>query len=367
MRSWGMNPVGSKKTTRRFVSALMVSAAPLVAVASAQAQTTVNPVQTSTFTLSPTQNPIVFGASTNIDTTAATPVVTTAIGVTGGSGTAWDVTNDGSIQGNNRGVSLDGAGSALTNNGAISATSTKIDSAGVFLSSGGSVTNTGLGSIKGIGTDGIRVEGGAGTVTNDGNITSDATTAAFLDAGGGSVTNLVNRTIRGRFFGVLVLGLPAGTVTNSGSIDATDTAAGVGVAGLLQTLTNKTGGTISGGHTGVELRSTNATIVNEANATISGGNIGITGPGSITNFGKIEGGTGAGNGSVVFTGGAGILNTLTLQTGSQLIGDAVGSADAGAENHLVLNGNGIATNNFIHFQALSVSADATWTLSGNAD
>src|SRR5258708_29839086 len=39
----------------------------------ARAQTTVNPNQTTTFTLDPLQNPIVFGPATNIDTSATIP------------------------------------------------------------------------------------------------------------------------------------------------------------------------------------------------------------------------------------------------------------------------------------------------------
>ena len=63
---------------------------------------------------------------------------------------------------------------------------------------------------------------------------------------------------------------------------------------------------------------------------------------AVLTAGTISGGTN----SVLFTGGAGVTNTLTLQTGSKLIGDAVGSAAAGATNNLVLQGSGTANNNF---------------------
>ena len=61
----------------------------------AQAQTTVtvNPVQSTTFTLDPAQNPIIFGATTNI----TTPATTLINAVTGGAGTAWIVTNQGTL------------------------------------------------------------------------------------------------------------------------------------------------------------------------------------------------------------------------------------------------------------------------------
>src|SRR5262245_37626725 len=62
----------------------------------AQAQTTVNPVQTTTFTLDPAQNPITFGPATSIDTSATF----NSDAVSGDTGTAWNVTNQGILQGN---------------------------------------------------------------------------------------------------------------------------------------------------------------------------------------------------------------------------------------------------------------------------
>src|SRR5262249_28619139 len=74
----------------------------------AVAQTTVNPVQSTTFILDPAQNPITFDATTNITITGST-----AATVSGGSGTAWDVTNLGTLKGTSNGVFLNGAGSKL--------------------------------------------------------------------------------------------------------------------------------------------------------------------------------------------------------------------------------------------------------------
>jgi hypothetical protein len=54
----------------------------------AQAQTTVNPVQTTTYNIKPASNPITFGSATNINTTA-TPFI---YGVIGGPGIDWNVT-----------------------------------------------------------------------------------------------------------------------------------------------------------------------------------------------------------------------------------------------------------------------------------
>src|SRR5262249_34969669 len=133
----------------------------------AQAQTTVNPVQTTTFTLDPAQNPITFGPATSIDTSATF----NSDAVSGDTGTAWNVTNQGILQGNRRGVSLDGAGSILTNSGTISENSNLINSGAVVLGHGGTINNQTNGTISGI-DDGVRVEGAAGTITNAGTITA---------------------------------------------------------------------------------------------------------------------------------------------------------------------------------------------------
>ena len=112
-------------------------------------------------------------------------------------------------------------------------------------------------------------------------------TAIFLRQNG-NVTNLQDGTITGKFFGILTQGLPAGTVLNAGSITATDTIDGVGVSGLVSSLTNKTGGTISGGKSGVDINASGgATVTNEQGATITGGTNGIITNGTLINAGSI--------------------------------------------------------------------------------
>ena len=59
-------------------------------------------------------------------------------------------------------------------------------------------------------------------------------------------------------------------------------------------------------------------------------------------------------------------NTLTLKTGSTLIGDAIGSTASGATNALILQGHGTANNNFDDFDTLSVQANGNWTLGGDS-
>jgi hypothetical protein len=229
----------------------------------AQAQTTVNPVQTTTFTLNAAQNPIIFGSTTSIDT-SATPA---ADAIFGGGGTAWIVTNQVNILGNRRGVSLGGAGSSLVNSGTISETTNLVGSAGVFLTNGGTVTNLASGTISG--SAGIQIDGARGSVVNAGTISVTTT------LGTGDVTNQAGGTITGKNFGILVSGLPNGTVTNAGSIAATFTTS-IGVAGQVGSLTNETGGTISGVTGGVDLSALNVTVTNQRDATISGGVNGIS-------------------------------------------------------------------------------------------
>jgi outer membrane autotransporter protein len=245
----------------------------------AQAQTTVTPVQTTTFTLTPSQNPIIFGAGTNIDTTAAAGVDA----VFGDTSTIWAVTNQGTIQGSLRGVFLGGAGSSLINSGTIAQTGNLVTSAGVRLANGGTVTNLVNATIS----DLVEIDGAPGTVTNAGTITAPTSTGVFL-AKGGTVTNQVGGTIDGKFFGVLFTGLSA-TVVNAGSITTTGTT-GNGVSSNTSTaisVTNQTGGTISGTANGISSNGT-VTAINDGTITGDGSGIIARTVNVNSNAGKIE-------------------------------------------------------------------------------
>ena len=245
----------------------------------AQAQTTVTPVQTTTFTLTPSQNPIIFGAGTNIDTTAAAGVDA----VFGDTSTIWAVTNQGTIQGSLRGVFLGGAGSSLINSGTIAQTGNLVTSAGVRLANGGTVTNLVNATIS----DLVEIDGAPGTVTNAGTITAAASTGVFLTQGG-TVTNQVGGTIDGKFFGVLFTGLSA-TVVNAGSITTTGTT-GNGVSSNTSTaisVTNQTGGTISGTANGISSNGT-VTAINDGTITGDGSGIIARTVNVNSNAGKIE-------------------------------------------------------------------------------
>ncbi len=293
----------------------------------------------------------------------------------------------GSINGET-GVYVLGATGTVTNAGTITGIDIDEDgdndAAGVYLGDGGTVTNQSGGTISG--EFGVTILGG-GTVTNAGTITSKGTDAVgvYID-GGGTVTNQSGGTISG-YTGVVIAD-GAGTVINAGSIISTG-ADGSGVYLNNGTVTNQSGGTISGDD-GVYIGG-DGTVVNAG--TITGANVDddgdqdaagvyIGGDGTVTNQsgGSISGETGVyiyGVGTVTNAGtisgslasvefaGAG-ANTLTLQTGSTLVGDAIGSTAGGATNALVLQGTGTANNNFLHFNTLNVQASGDWTLGGTS-
>src|SRR5262245_29286029 len=263
--------------------ASMIVALGVCATDDAQAQTTVNPVQTTTFTLTAAQNPIIFGSATNIDTSVGT--ATNA--VNGGINTAWDVTNNGTLIGAHIGDFLAGAGSRLANSKSISGNT----DVGVQLLDGGTVINQVGGTISGL-LQGIKVSSASSHV---------------------------------------------GNVTNAGTIDGSDSSFSQGIF------------LASGG-----------TVTNLAGAKISGatGILIVTAAGTVTNAGTISGSGGANGSSLQFRGSG--TNTLTLQTGSVLEGDAIGSTASGATNNLILVGGGTASNNFKNFDALSVEASGTW-------
>ena len=177
--------------------------------------------------------------------------------------------------------------------------------------------------------------GGVGSLTNSGTIS--ATEGIGVSLEGGIVTNQSGGTITG---GVFDNGISfrtfLGTVINAGTISSPNAAGVSFLAGGV--VTNQTGGTISSqNNAGILFVNAAGTVVNAG--TISGASVRFAGTGD---------------------------NVLTLQTGSVLNGDAVGSTATGATNSLILQGNGTANNNFLNFNSLDVQASGTWTLNGSS-
>ena len=295
----------------------------------------------------------------------------------------------------------DGPGT-VTNDGRITASFCGCGPAdGVYLTVGGSVTNNAGALIQGYGA-GVLVASQLGTVINAGTIIATAGSPSYgvSFAAGGTVTNAASGLISGDTSGVIVQGL-AGTISNSGTITGTG---GDGIQLLAGgSVTNLAGGLVSGGTSGIRLAAAGVvtnqgtitgatvnginlqaggTVTNLAGGVITGATAGIAvagGAGVITNAGRITSGAGP---AVTFTGafdsaltnsgtltnGSGTTavlfgagnDTLTLQTGSRLGGDADGGAGT---NTLVLQGSGTESHNFINFQSIKMSG-SSWLLSG---
>jgi len=294
--------------------------------------------------------------------------------ITGGDAS---VTNAGSITGAVAGVALNGTHQSVDNSGSIKATGAY--GVGVGLSGPGAVTNDKGGYIGGSAV-GVIIAGDGSTVTNSGSIQGGVFGAALV-GDGGQVANAAGATISSAgAAGLFSLG--ATTLTNAGTISDTNAKAGYGVAlAGAATVTNQAGGAISG-FTGLEaglgaLSLTNAgsitgtggdgvaaaggaTVDNQAGGAISGATVGlyVLGGATVTNAGSIGGGTDA----IVFAGPG--ANTLTLDTGSVLSGDVIGSTDAAATNALVLQGAGEADDSFVNFGSLTAKATGPWVLGG---
>jgi hypothetical protein len=269
----------------------------------ARAQTTVNPNQTTTYNLTPGNNPIIFGSTTQINTTGGVGFFRNRPpAVFGDVGTPWSVTvQNGATIAGAYGLIL-GSKSTLTNAGAISGNY----QVGVWLRAGGSVTNSG--TISG-NFAGVLIQGG-GSMANRGSISGNIA-GVFLQDGGG-MTN--SGSISGNTIGVLVQ--VGGSVTNSGVISA---------------------------RTGISTYSLSSSSI------------------TVTNAGTITGTAGT---ALQFGGAGATTNTLILQTGSVLNGDAVGSTVVGSTNALILQGIGAANNNFLNFNMLDVQAGGVWALNG---
>jgi hypothetical protein len=202
----------------------------------------------------------------------------------------------------------------------------------ISLNAGGSVINSGM--ISG-GGDGIYIVGGravTNVVTNKGTITGGVD-GIVLDSGG-TVNNYLGAKIHAPNIGVYVTG-GLGTVTNAGSIQSYGTHSAVSL---------HAGGSVS-----------NSGVIVGDGVYITGG------PGTVTNAGTIGGG---GTASVQFAGTG--ANVLTLQTGSTLTGNAIGSTASGATNALILQGQGTANNNFVNFNTLNAEGSGAWTLGGSS-
>ncbi len=285
---------------------------------------------------------------------------------------------------------------AIENAGGIAGTYTS--GIGVFLKSGGSVTNGDTAYVIG-GYRGVYIAGGAGSVLNESSVVGTLGAGVKLVAGG-SVTNTVRSTIVGGRRGVVISG-GAGSVVNEGGIAGTNAGTigtiphtgggGMGVALLSGgSVTNAASAAISGGFAGVYVSGGGGTVVNNGNisssspfgdgvflasdgsvinatsAVITGSRYGVhlaTG-GTLTNAGLIVGGV---QPAVAF-GGDG-ENLLVLESGYGFSGLVTGSPSASNTLELAsASSAGVVTGlgtEFIDFGPVVFDAGAQWSITGN--
>ena len=224
-------------------------------------------------------------------------------------------------------VSVSGAAYVFTiqNNGTISGRPAypfrlnPTGGTGMYLASGGLVTNAASGLITGY-SSGIVISGGLGTVVNDGRIVDTGfahggvSLAGVSLAEGGSVTNAASGSIIAVGIGVVA---GAGTVVNDGSI--VGGSAGFGAYGVTAGwVTNAASASIKGGvnagtvfNEGSIADGVNAvSLTNAASASITGG-FHVVSAELVINAGTIAGTGGSAEG--VYLGAGGSLTNAILR------------------------------------------------------
>ena len=299
---------------------------------------------------------------TNPTTIDSSATITNAAGkgVVGPSGTAWTLTNLGTITettGGSTGVSL-ASGGTVTNSGKISALSY-----GVYLRGSGAVTNLSAGTI--IASAGYGVLNAA-EVTNDG--TFIASQAAIYGVSGATVTNTGALHSGGGSRAVIILPF-GGYVTNSGA-GIIGGPVGVYVNNVAGTV-NNSGGILATTGDAIHLRD-GGTIINNATGVLaaSGASAAVyieTAAGTVTNAGTIESTLGPTGAAVLFRGpggrvidnpGAVFIGSVQGASGGTTVMELTSAAGAGT-----ISGFGTSVTNFT---SLVFDAGARWTVAGNA-
>ena len=236
------------------------------------------------------------------------------------------------------------------------------DPAGIYLQGGGRVTNDLSGTISGV-AEGVLMSRQAGTVNNAGTIISTAVDQAVwagvrLTAGGSVANTGTSALISGARQGVYIYG-GTGTVSNAGTIiGGVSYGVHLGLAG--GSVTNSgTASRITGADMGVRLDGA-GTVINDG--TIVGAANGIYvlgGDGTLINAGTIigTGGTavrfGAGNDLLQLTPGATFTGIVDVGAGTNTLELAAGTAGS----------IGTISNSFTNFSDVTVDSGAVWTVS----
>ncbi len=241
------------------------------------------------------------------------------------------VFNQGTIDGagnDSNGVSLNGGGE-VTNSGSI----TGFGEFGVDITGSGEVTNDRGGYIYGD-ADGVFVDGSAGIVTNQGQIGVALNSASVYLDDGGVVTNLAGGLIFAAKLGV-VIGGKAGAVTNQGSI-----------GGYEAAVTLLDGGQVANAAhafmTGVEISGGSGSVINQGVLAADGGDgepaVELAGGGALTNEGEIVGSAINTHPCVEITGGT-VTNAGTISGSNISVEFDLGTT----ENRLIIDPGSVFT------------------------
>ncbi|HDS1147073.1 MULTISPECIES: autotransporter domain-containing protein [Stenotrophomonas] len=366
---------------RRLTIALLqvLAAGPLLALgappaAAAGSCSSTSPTSNTAVTCTGDGVPAVVAATGSSNVSISLDATANGSFVLGSDPTPYSVDSASTIS-NSGNLSMSGNGSGVANRGAVL----------LGANNGNTITNTNSGVISTTGAynDGIAANGNGNVLVNNGSITTTGNnsygmTAAWGQSNSGAANNTIINTgtvtTSGNNARAASLLGGNGTIDNSGTLTSNGrNAPAVYMQGNNNTLTNSgtvlaTGATNSSGSADAVVsntlgRSFTATITNLAGGRIISSNgIGVrstNGATTITNAGRIEGGSGTaiqgGNGDV----------TLVLQTGSEIVGVANGG---NGTNTVTLQGTGTASNAFNGFQSLTMAGDAwAWAGTGTFD
>lgn len=334
--------------------------------------------------------PITGWTLSNEGSVSATAATANGIDLAGGG----SITNAGVIAGYNNGVDVGSGFAMLTNTGTIDSSPTKIVSGapnnvydGVYLADGGSVTNSGTGTIFG-GTGGIDIAGASGTVTNTGSIlTTTLQGNGVALENGGTVTNSGSGSLYGDFSGVSIYG-GIGLVTNSATIGAIGLNSYGIYLGAGGTVTNTAGGSVIGSYGGIATGVAAATISNAgyvygATTAINAGAGGIVtnmagaeilslttavsmNGGTVINAGTIDASS---TGGVAVSLAGGVAERLVVEAGATFVGAVTGG---GAGSVLELGAEPTGTTGTLAgiggqitaFDSITFDSGDTWSVAG---
>jgi len=239
-----------------------------------------------------------------LTTTSSTGITLSA---SGPDTSPFTITTTGSIStGQKYGVYSTVFDAFLLNEGSISSATS-----GVYMTDGGTVTNSGVASVINSPSDGVFIEGYYGTVTNFGTIGSSTLTGVGLDDGG-TISNLgSNSAIFGGEFGLIISGgtgviVNNGTILgtsydgvafdNGGSVDNTNIILGgrYGIFGMDggSITNNGSAAQLIGATDGIAIDGTTGTVTNYGAITgTSQVGVSLEDGGVVSNIGTIVGGT----------------------------------------------------------------------------